>query len=686
MHRSWLKAVIGIGFFLGMAACLDVLFPPPIERANNYSPLIVDRQGRWVHAFTNNESRWRFSANLQSTDPVFVDRLVAIEDKRFFKHPGVDAAAVVRAGFDAIRKQKITSGASTITMQTARLLEPRPRTFSSKLVEMIRAVQIERRLSKDEILSIYLTLTPYGGNLEGVRAASLAYFGKEPDRLTDSEQALLIALPQAPEARRPDRRPRAASEARKAILQKLSALGFLSPSHAEEAASSVLPTQRQSFPRAAYHAAREASLKSSADNGVFPVTLDIHLQREMERLAQAYARQQDDQTTVSLLVVDHQEMAVRASVGSASLDRPGGWIDLTKAVRSPGSTLKPLIYALAFEDGIAGPDTIIEDMPRNFGDYRPENFDRTFRGEVRIREALQHSLNIPAVTALDRLGADRFSSILKAAGVSLQGARGADRKPGLAIALGGAGITARDIAVLYAGLANGGQVRPLEWTSAEPEATERKGYRLFSETSARKVSSILMSAPSLAGRAPTLLSASAPRIAFKTGTSYGYRDAWAAGHAGRYTAVVWVGRADGAPRPGMTGRKAAAPLLFDVFDAIARWDANGDTSVPAFEEDAPNKNRENVLTFSHAQSPEIVFPKDGIELFVSKRDLSRGVSLSARGGGEAIAWYVNGVPIVKEGAAERYLWRPDRSGFFEIVVVNGLGQSAKAKVRVQLMG
>jgi len=667
-----------------LAAAFDLLAPPPLHKAAELSPLAIDREGRWLHAFTTDDGRWRFAADLNEIDPLFVERLIAIEDKRFYRHPGVDPAAVMRASFDAMKSGRIRSGASTITMQSARLLEPRPRTIPSKIVEMLRAFQIERRLSKQEILELYLTLAPYGGNVEGVRAASLTYFGKEPTRLNNAEQALLIALPQAPEARRPDRRNRAAHSARAEILSKLVEAGHLQSLHADEASESVLPSTRSIFPRSAYHATQVLVQENKSERGVTRTTLDFLMQQEAERLAIAHADQSKDGATAALIIIDHETMEVRASVGSSGLDKPGGWIDLTNAVRSPGSTLKPLIYALAFEDGLAGPDTIIDDMPRAFGDYAPENFDRTFRGEVRIREALQHSLNLPAVMALDRLGASRFAAILKAAGVKLKGARRANKKEGLALALGGAGLSARDMGLLYAALANGGVVKPLIWHVDDIPSTETEAYQLFSAQNATRVSAILRDAPSLEGRAPSSLSAVAPRVAFKTGTSYGYRDAWAAGHAGRYTVVAWIGRADGAPRPGVTGRQAAAPILFDTFDMLARFENDRGQDNEPDQEVSPM-----MVRFSPSAgkvAPEIVFPRNGVELYASKEVDTRGFALAARGGAKSYRWYVEGAPVSIEPSSGRAVWRPERDGFYDVVVIDREGRKAQSKVRVHLTG
>lgn len=679
----WVPALAAIGVLLA-AIVADLFFPPPLQRAADLSPLVVDREGRWVHAFATENGRWRYKADLDTIDPVFVQRLVAIEDKRFWSHWGVDPAAVARAALSAAEAGRFVSGASTITMQTARLLEPRPRNLGSKLVEMARAFQIERRLSKREILELYLTLAPYGGNIEGVRAASLAYFGKEPLRLTDAEQALLIALPQAPEARRPDRRAKAARDARGEVLQKFVAAGALSEARAREAGEAALPMVRRAQPRAAYHAAFGlAQAREKGGDAVVHATLDIVLQQQAEELVATHADMLDDGATVALLIIDNKSHEVRASVGSSGLDSEGGWIDLTNAVRSPGSTLKPFIYGMAFEDGLVGPSTVIEDMPQSFDGYAPENFDKTFRGEVRVSEALQHSLNLPAVRLLNELGAAKLTALLRAAGIAVAGPNHANRDFGLTLALGGAGITMRDLGVLYAGLANGGAVKPLVWTIDErPEEERATPFQMFSAESAARISSILADAPALEGRMPSALSEKAPVVAYKTGTSYGYRDAWAAGHGGGYTVVAWVGRADGASRPGETGRKAAAPLLMDAFDMLARFDPKSAAPVRPIEEEAATAMA-RLAPPRRQTPPEIIFPRDGVELYGDSFETdARGFSLAARGGAGGYRWYVSGDHIVEDSVGGRAVWRPGGPGFYEITVVDADGRTARAKVRV----
>ncbi|WP_241094984.1 penicillin-binding protein 1C [Marinicauda algicola] len=662
---------------LGLLLALDALFPPPIERGRVVSTVVADREGRALRAFPVEDGRWRLAADLTRLDPDFVEALIAVEDARFRSHPGVDPLAVVRAGLSAVSAGRIVSGASTITMQTARLLEPRPRTLGSKVIEMVRAVQLERRLSKDEILELYLTLTPYGGNLQGVRAASWAWFDREPDELTPDQIALLIALPQAPEARRPDLEPDNAVAARRAILMRLAAAGLISESRAEEAAGEPAPA-RHAFPAEAWHASAAAR---AAEPGAAEVrsTLDSRLQRELERLALGAAERAGDGVQVSVLAVEIEGRAVRASVGSASRNRAGGWIDLTTRARSPGSTLKPLIYAMAFDDGVAAATTRIEDLPRRFAGYRPENFDRTFRGEVTIAEALQHSLNVPAVHVLDAVGANRFAAALAFAGGEPVLPESHDSDVGLALALGGLGLSVRELALLYAALGDGGEALPLAWTEAEAARVRAmSGPHLVSAESADEILDILERAPAPPGRMPASLTANAPRIAFKTGTSYGFRDAWAAGVAGGYAIVVWTGRPDGAPRPGVTGREAALPLLFDAFDAAARLDPDFATphSVPRALERAPA----TLAAFNREDAPpQILFPPENAEIWMDSEE--RGFVLAARGEGE-LAWYADGRPVARDpGGAP--VWSPHGPGFFELTVVDAAGRAARTRVRVR---
>jgi penicillin-binding protein 1C len=670
------RALVGL---LGLQVALFTLsavFPPDMTRARHSSPVALDRRGVWLRALPVEDGRWRIRADLDRTDDSFKKRLIAVEDARFYRHLGVDPLAVVRAAGSAILHGRATSGASTLTMQTARLLEPRPRNLGSKLIEMIRAAQLESRLTKRETLALYLTLTPYGGNLEGVRAASLAYFGHEPTSLTDGEQALLIALPQSPEARRPDRRPEAARLARRAVLDKMVRAKVLSEAAAVEAEAEPLP-RRAPFPALAWNVAGELAKAAPVIQASVVSTIDADLQARLEPMAAAVAATQGTDAAAAILVVEIKGRAVRAAVGSAGRDRPGGWVDMTRALRSPGSALKPFIYAMAMDDGLVAADTQLTDSATRFADYQPENFDRVFHDKVTVREALTHSLNVPAVATLERLGPEAFAGRIEAAGAHLARPKSELKAAGLALALGGEGITLRDLVLLYAALGDGGVAKPLAWTEADAKLREKSGgTRMVRAEAARQVLDILREAPAPRGRAPSALTLGGPAMAFKTGTSYGFRDAVAAGVVGGYAIIVWTGRADGGARGGLTGRDAALPLLFDVADVVG-----APTAAP--RPIAPKAAPQALQTLrAQTEGPRLIFPPDGAAVQVEALGpRSRGLVLAA--GGDDLTWYVAGTPLTADPVSGRVVWRPSAPGFYKLSVVDGQGRKATSRVRIK---
>jgi penicillin-binding protein 1C len=685
--KSW---VAGLVVVLVTLLALDLAFPPPLERLRDVSPVVLDRDGQWLMAFTTCnadarkrtgrcEGKWRLAAQYNDIDPEFLHRLVAIEDARFWWHPGVDPIALLRATASYIRHGHVTQGGSTITMQLARLLEPRPRTIGSKLIEMIRALQIERRMSKQDILAAYLTLTPYGGNLEGVRAASRAYFQRDPRYLDDAEMALLIALPQAPEARRPDRHPVAARAARDRVLDAFASIGAISRERANEGKQSAIPP-RAPFPYSAPHAAAEL-VAANPGQAIVHSTIDARLQSDLEGLARRNAEGLDRDTQIAIVAIETSTHTVRARVGGVGGDRAGAYIDMTRAIRSPGSALKPFLYAIAFDDGIAAPETLVHDAPRTFGGYLPENFDRRFHGEVTLQEALQHSLNLPAVATLDRIGAGRFEAALTNAGAAIYMPRRAVVEPGLALALGGVGISLEDLTGLYASLGDGGVTRPLV---TQPRESFAFTGRLVRADTARRVLTILANGPSPEGRIPSQLAQNAPRIAFKTGTSYGFRDAWSVGVANGYAIGVWVGRPDGAPRPGVAGRDAALPILFQAFDLL------GAPPTPQPAPDQLDRAPAPALTHLDPQNGNalsILFPAPNTEVLVlDYGPSSRGLSLSARGGQHPYTWYAEGQPVGTEATSGRAIWRPSAPGFYDVSVVDATGESAHVRVRIRNSG
>lgn len=669
--------------------------PPPLGMAEDLSTVVLDRNDRLLRAFTTDEGRWRLPVAHGDVDPRYLELLFAFEDRRFYQHGGVDALAVLRAGLQVLWHGRIVSGASTLTMQVARLIDQRHgRTARGKLDQMLRAIQLERRLNKAQILDLYLRLAPFGGNLEGVRAASLAYFGKEPRRLSLGQAALLVALPQSPEARRPDLRGNSARGARKRVLERARDAGLISTAAYRRAADETLPTARIAFPMLAPHLGEgewQTTRQSVSPRKVHRLTIDRRLQSSLQNLAARHARAFGPRLSAAILVVEHETGKVRAHVGSAGFldsDRFGA-IDMVQAVRSPGSALKPVIYGLAFDAGLAHPETLIEDRPTRFGAYRPENFDDTFRGTVTIREALARSLNIPAVKVLDRLGPGRFLGALAKAGVTAT--LPPETEPSLAVALGGIGVTLRDLTAIFAATARGGQPvaiahrrAPTQGGTMPPASPRPK--RLLSTHAAHHLTDILRDAPPPPN-------ARAGRIAFKTGTSYGYRDAWAVGYDGRHTIGVWIGRPDMVSTPGLLGRTAAAPILFDAFARISARRApfrEAPRGIVTVSSSAglppPLKRFEKDLRLNtggpYIDRPvTIAFPPDLAEVAVESQG---AMLLKAEGGVLPLTWLIDGAPVGISRDRRRLLWRPEGRGFAKVSVIDAKGRVDRVTVR--LMG
>jgi penicillin-binding protein 1C len=670
---------------LALGILMGRLGPPPIERADAVSAIVLDRHDHLLRAFTTADGRWRLPVEIKDVDPRYLALLTAVEDKRFRDHPGVDPLALARAAFQLVRYRRVVSGGSTLTMQVARLLDgEHDRSFAGKLKQIARALQLERALGKHEILRIYLRLAPFGGNLEGVRAASLAYFGKEPRRLSIGEAALLVALPQAPEARRPDRFPEAGHRARDRVLARAVAGNVITAEEAARARLEPVPRSRQEFPKLAAHLAEAEAAREPADS-VHRLTLDGAVQAQLETLAREHARALGQRLSAAILAVEHRTGEVIAHVGSADYfdgERLGA-IDMVAAVRSPGSTLKPVIYGLAFEAGLAHAETLIEDRPARFGAYVPKNFDEDYRGTVTVREALAHSLNIPAVKVLNAVGPGKLLARLRS--LELPAALPGASEPTLAIALGGLGLRLRDLAVVYAALARGGEVVDLTHRRTAGLPQGRPPVRLLEPAAAWYVTDVLKDAPPPAD-------ASGGRIAYKTGTSYGYRDAWAIGYDGHHTIAVWMGRADGGSTPGLTGRAAAAPILFDAF---ARLGAERAPLPPAPSGAARTAGSDLPPPLKHFPEPEdeasrsayleppvrIAFPLDRSEL---ERDAGESpLVLKAEGGALPLTWLVDGAPLPSEPHRREAAWQPEGAGFVRLSVIDGHGRADGVTVRLR---
>ncbi|GJD84715.1 penicillin-binding protein 1C [Methylobacterium haplocladii] len=686
---------------------------PPLDltQASLRSTVILDRDGQLLRPFATADGRWRLPANAGDVDPRYLAMLKAYEDRRFDDHPGIDPAATLRAASQWLRHRKIVSGGSTLSMQVARLVEPRSeRSLAQKLRQMVRAVELERRLGKAGVLDLYLQLAPYGGPVEGVRAASLAYLGREPARLSIAESALLVALPQAPEARRPDRFPAQARRARDRVLDIAVERGVIGREEAETAKAEPVPRSRKTFPMLAAHAAEQAVAADPVAR-VQRLTLDKRLQASLETLAAERATAIGPALSAAILAIDNRTGAVLAHVGSAGyLDAArAGAVDATQAVRSPGSALKPFVYALAFENGVAHPETLLDDRPVRFAAaYAPENFDLGFHGTVTARAALQQSLNVPAVDLLDAVGAARFIARLRGAGAQILLPR--DTAPGLPVALGGLGITLTDLARLYAGLARGGAVpdlvrrvpsRPViasgaRQSSATCATVDASALNCFAplamteRTIADPVSAWYV-ADILRG-APPPENALSGRIAFKTGTSYGYRDAWAVGFDRRVTIAVWIGRPDGASVPGLVGRVSAAPVLFDAFsrfggepetlprpqDALVVATAGLPPPLRHIRRDAPK-----TLEATLGVPLRIAYPPDGARVDLGLSEGARAqLALKALGGQPPLTWMVDGLPVA-EGMRRQSAWSPEGAGFARISVLDASGASDSVVVRIE---
>ncbi len=642
---------------------------------------VLDRNGNLLRAYTVESGRWRLPVTLAEVDPLYIKMLVTFEDKRFYSHAGVDPWALLRGLKQFMLNGRIVSGGSTLTMQVARLLE-RGATgrWRAKFRQIRVALALERRLSKADILTLYLQLAPMGGNIEGVRAATLTYFGKEPRRLTPAEAALLVALPQAPSSRRPDRFATAAQIARDRVLDRAVLAGMLPADEALAGQRAQVPDVRIPFPILAPHFTDGLRAKAPMQR-LFETTLDKGLQQALEALLRDAMQTRESGLSAALVLTEHQSGNIVATVGAADLfnARADGYVDMTQAVRSPGSTLKPLIYGIGFESGLATPETLIDDRPMRFRGYAPQNFDRQFRGTVSIRTALQLSLNIPAVAMMDAIGPAQFLARLRRAGLAPKLPTGS--APGLAIALGGVGLSLQDLVQLYAGIARGG----------EPVVLSGLGGMVGGNPVLR---------PGAAWQVADILAATPPpetgaigQIAYKTGTSYGYRDAFAIGFDGRYAMGVWMGRPDGASVPGLQGIKDAAPLLFEAFSRL------GERPVPL---PAPppyvltGTAASLPLPLRHFQArgdggyidpnqPEIAFPPDGAEVDLGLSDARQQADLvlKLKGGAPPFSWIINGEAVLPTQYERELLWPVQSGGFMSVSVVDSLGRAARVRFFLQ---
>lgn len=628
----------------------------------SYARQLLDKDKEPLAYEISSDEIWRLPVSVTEIDPLYLNLLIDYEDRRFYQHNGVDWYALMRAMGQFVSSGKVVSGGSTLTMQTAKMLNPRPRTVTAKLQEMRFALALEKQLSKLEILELYLTLAPFGGNVESVSMASYIWFGKKPSYLTPAEAALLVALPQSPERRRPDRFPENAENARNRVLERALGNGSISQELYQIAILSPVPTKRISLPKLARHLLSHPDFKEQQQ---VTTSIDGALQGAVENLLKNYpiARQLNG----AVLIIDGETGRVRAYLGSQDYydEKRHGAFDFVRAIRSPGSTLKPFIYGLAMDQNLIHPETIIQDEATNFEGYRPENISRSFLGDVTVTQALRFSLNIPVVKVLKKYGVKKFQSDLTSIGVPLEGG------DGLPVALGGAGIDLWRLAKLYTSLTQKGDVLEVALTGAELPV---KRQSFLKARTASSLNWILAGTGSASTRLSPL--AASRQIAYKTGTGPGGSDALAIGTNGRDIVAVWVGSISGAKVAGLTGYQIAAPIMFQIFDLLPM------ATLPAIKpERVPLQLRhfeqKGLLQQSELQ---INFPTMGTS-FVKDKDIVR-FPIDVKEAAYPLLVFVNG-DYWAELSRPHSMLEFTSKGDYEILLIDRKGRQAKLMIQVQ---
>jgi len=560
------------GFLLLFVAFDRVIFPLPVEKLHrDNAHFVYDRNGRLLNCFASSDHFWRIPVELEKISPNLIEAVIATEDRFFYQHPGFNPISLAQAAIDNIKAGKVVRGGSTITMQIARMIEPKKRTVPGKLIEIYRAVQLELRYSKKELLSIYFNLVPYGGNIEGVGAAAYFYFCKTPGQLSWSEAAILTAIPGSPNKFRPDLSRDGCRDRRDRILAHLKNRSVIDERTYNAAVGEEIPAARYERP----FVAPQFCQSIITDYPAIPeltTTIDLDLQTTCERLARAqhHALAEKDIHNLSLVVLDNSTGEILALVGSPDFEdtRHSGQINGALALRSPGSALKPFVYALGFEHGLITPLSRLDDIPVNYAGYTPENYDETHSGIVTVREALIRSLNIPAVNIAAAVGLEQYYDFLKAGGLS--SLKNKYHEYGLPLVLGAGEVSLLELSNFYAVFGRGGIYRPVQ-TMMNHDTTAAE--RIMSEESCFIISDILANL-----RRPELTRSwrntiDRPIIAWKTGTSYGRRDAWAVGYNPDFTVGVWAGNFSGEGSPFLVGVESASPLMLAVFDELTRGKA-----------------------------------------------------------------------------------------------------------------
>lgn len=659
---AWVTLVSLLGCVLAFevtSACL----PFPLERLERQpiSAVVTAADGRMLLAVVGPDDQWRQPVPIDRMSPWLIKATIAVEDERFYSHVGVDSVAVVRAVGQNIAAGRVQSGASTLTMQVCRMMDDRPRTLKAKAIESFRALQLERLMSKDELLETYLNLAPYGGNLRGVEAASRRYFGKPVNELSLGEAALLAGLPQSPSRYRPDRYPNRAQDRRENVLLRMHELGMITAGQYESARSEPVVCRSSLHETLAPHAAWFAL--AQRDRGG-QLAIEPALQRRFAAIARQHADALPAGADVAVVAIEIETGAVRAMIGSAHPEHPWhGQVNSATAWRSPGSTLKPFVYAAAFDAGRLNADAWVYDVPIQRAGWRPNNFDRAYRGRVDVRQALQESLNVPAILATQQVGLNRCVGLMQACGVRF---RLDAQAAGLAAVTGAAEVRLIDLTNAYATLGRGGVRMP--WRLFADEPTVR--HRVLRSQVCDALDAILSSHARRPHGLEDIAAADTPWFVWKTGTSSARRDAWAVGHNGRYAIGVWVGRSDGGAHEAFVGRKAAEPLLARLFvEGMVRNERIPQTPAPLRVDRPlpPPREWQGELAILNP-SREAVYVAVSGEVVVRPR---------VQADGDDLTWFLNGRRV--ESADRLTLGR----GVYNLRVVDRAGQHDAVRFRVR---
>jgi penicillin-binding protein 1C len=722
----------GVLFFGGGTLLLCATWPElslDAVRRCSVSPGVYDRRMEPLRIWVSPEGDWSLPLSLDQMGEWLPKIAVAVEDGRFYSHRGVDLLALFRAATQNLRAGGVVSGGSTITSQLVRLTFPRPRTFLTKLDEFRQGLEVERHLSKEEILELYLNKASFGGMLRGVEAASLGWYGKSSKALSPGEAALLVGLLKGPTAYRPDRNPQGAKARRDAILTMLFSKGILDETAYSMALEEPLPEKMRPFPALAPLASERLRRENSEKSRIY-AALDRKIQEELQRIGLKHAAHFGSPVTLAALVVENASGSVLGALGNARWgeNTPGSWIDCTRVLRSPGSALKPFVYAAAFDRGYLTPDSLLADTPYGFGGRHPRNFDRIFRGPVSAGEALSLSLNVPAVRVLRMIGGNVFLSLLRRLGFS--GFTRDSSHYGDALVLGGCEVTLEELVRAYGVFASGGRLPLLSWLWEHPSpGSSLPGERIYSSGAAFLTSLCLSRPERLPLTTQMLLAKRQIQICLKTGTSYGMRDAWAVAYTPEYTLGVWVGDPGGSPLEGVAGIRAAAPAAIEMLLSLtedASWflppedvsrreicvlsgqppgEACAATSMGWY---IPGVSSGKSCTLHRREGGKVVlrWPRElrgyerggtlreasGKLVIISPRENLRIFTLAERqekiplrteGGVPPYYWYVNGIYQGKQDEGEEpYFW-PLEEGSHRLSVTDGEGQTHTIRFTVE---